>query len=1356
MVKKSALIRKTLSQAGKGFLLCMALFLSVIFSSCNNFLEGSDFKEQLDKDIAYANAASLEIRVEADDGTGSITTGTILSKKVTDVFEVEFKMAPGYLFNGWKAYKKSSEGLLSPLSSDYISFFDYNTSSSDGIFRTNVRFLKESEGIVIKPACILLPKIASITPAMESSGCDQDSTIVITFNKAVEPESFEDFSFISISDSDGNSLLENFDQPYFSSDNKSIYIMPLGSADNTKLILSPNGSVNSKNIIVEVSFTGSQKDSDGIELSGSTEHKYKINKNYGNLKEVKLLVHSAANYGSFLSGGEKSCYVGYSIDVQFNVNPAYKFIQLEAVSSADDSVSRADCVSFVTDENDEANGTYKIRLRVTKEMDDILIRPVCLLFPSVLSFSPKSGGEPSFANTPITITFSTPMDIQNVKENLSLVCIPAGVPVNMTEYFYEPELKLADTVLTLTPKLSAIKDFIDSNNLPYAAITVSLGANIKVLCGQTELSFIQNEKSTFTVLYKIETDDIPPSRTSFFVSTDEIDLNNAEFFPGEQKFVSLSKESNVWGATDYQVRKNRTEGKIFIYGNFYDRDSGVNKITVTEKLSYNKNGIQVPANPLLTEYIIGDEDIAAFTDENGNTKFVISYEIKSGDGAVLISLVAEDGGKNPSEAETIYVFNDTEFAVDTLDFYNDSEDVTSFYLDIEECPEIMDEEIINPVAIRKVFREIGDYYDSSMQFYVEYTNKNGAQSRKNFAISEKSSIWYYYDDRFTLENPHEAKIKTLKASLTDLDEESIGGKTIKFVVVDVDGRKSEKEYVIPQKPAVSHCILSSSDEDSDYYEIFLSNKENQSCIQWERTVTGLINRFTSLSQEGSVSVSIKKDISKRSSYCLQYLKVFYGPKAGEFTSLSPSSPLPAFSGVTISYSSGAKNSGETEITLSVPQDSWQKYDKIYYVLKDSAASFFGNNVYFENGKLSSSFSGSTNLIYDIAFYAQKDGKVTEALNLKTEKLTSSEYDNIPPAMLSFDYNTYSTYCALFSNQTEAEKYLKRFDNILLYEVSDVGTGLDYFDVKAASSDKSYRYSYADYVLKDYVVKDHNRYDHDPCDLLLIPVWDMEDDEKYNFDGRRDNDDVYGNYYPKTKSILEIEAHDKAGNNTFYSDVSVTFNFVPKPDIKQKSIVSGKVRSRLEISKVMQNSEVTFDVFEFSDGSWNFINALTGTGSGTTVSCDFDGSKNKIYKIVVEEKIYPSESNSYLIDQRRDDYGFSDPLYICTGESSSGSSGKYDYILPLEDITDSVLVASDAVAFVHTLVTKKSYSECRNWSVEKWEHHRRHIGDAKLDFSTSNVPQKYNIPLTQIENGDCYVVVAHFANGTTAKSRVMVK
>ena len=435
--------------------------MAASISSCNNFLDGGDFKEQLDKDIAYAESPFYEIRLECDEGTGSFTNGAVLKKKVTDKFTIEFKISSGYRFNGWNAYSKSLDGNLTLLSEEFIKFSPHSSESSDSLFKTDVEFVKGAESIIIKPVCILLPKIESITPALESSGCDQDSSIKITFNKAVNQDSFGDFTCISIT-SDGEVLNgENgfFDVPQFSSDGKNIYIRALGAQDNSKLLLPPDGNATVKTISVEVNFTGNEKDADGIVLSDSKEHKYKINKNYGNLEKVSAMIQSDETYGSFASPGEKDCTVGYSLDIQFTLKKGeYSLTGFEAVSH-DSGEDKSGSVTFETLETDEESGIYKVRFWINENTGNIIIRPVCVPLPSVIftlagtngKFSPAKGSIRCVQTHVYSLSFEPDSDYEFIRweiyDSKTEALIPNGT------YIKIDNLKERDTSFNFVAEL---------------------------------------------------------------------------------------------------------------------------------------------------------------------------------------------------------------------------------------------------------------------------------------------------------------------------------------------------------------------------------------------------------------------------------------------------------------------------------------------------------------------------------------------------------------------------------------------------------------------------------------------------------------------------------------------------------------------------------------------------------------------------------------------------------------------------------------------------------------------------------------------------------------------------------------
>ena len=131
--------------------------------------------------------------------------------------------------------------------------------------------------------------------------------------------------------------------------------------------------------------------------------------------------------------------------------------------------------------------------------------------------------------------------------------------------------------------------------------------------------------------------------------------------------------------------------------------------------------------------------------------------------------------------------------------------------------------------------------------------------------------------------------------------------------------------------------------------------------------------------------------------------------------------------------------------------------------------------------------------------------------------------------------------------------------------------------------------------------------------------------------------------------------------------------------------------------------------------------------------------------------FPQVSDSYIRIIAYDYGDYSQPSYFYVGSASVASC---DYIVPHTE--KSVLVNSNQPAFVHTLVTSASYDECKNWDIKKWDRRRKIIGKEYFDFKNSNTTDIYESPFDQIVPGECYIMVAHFSDGSVKYSSVRQK
>lgn len=459
----------------KGAGILAGALLLVAFASCNNFLKGSDVAREIKTAIDYNNAPSYQIRVECKEEDGLILTESVLSKKETDVFNIEFRMASGMQFKCWKAYSKTADDRLTEISSEYIEFTDYNTSSADSIYKATVKFNKNINGITIKPVCLLIPKIVSITPVNNINGCNQDSPITITFNKEIDFTNFSKQNCISIV-SDMDLTNEYFKTPDISStDKKTIYIEPVGGS---KLLLPPDQDKYYMNVQIIYDFTG-LKDMDGLPLTVSGQYEYKINRTFTEQteKSVTVVTRDEEDAGNFFSDSKEGT-VGYTIDLQFTLkkNDDYKFKCFKAVS-INDGQDLSDYVSFIDVETDEYTGVYKARLLIKEKRDDFLVKIEYIFLPKIISLSPSLTASGVNQDSQIEIQFNKEIAQESKAGVLKSIFITSDSQ-DITDYFEEPVFASDNKTVIIKPLCAAQnnEDFLlaPSGSINTKLITVSL------------------------------------------------------------------------------------------------------------------------------------------------------------------------------------------------------------------------------------------------------------------------------------------------------------------------------------------------------------------------------------------------------------------------------------------------------------------------------------------------------------------------------------------------------------------------------------------------------------------------------------------------------------------------------------------------------------------------------------------------------------------------------------------------------------------------------------------------------------------------------------------------------------------
>ena len=999
----------------------------------------------------------------------------------------------------------------------------------------------------------------------------------------------------------------------------------------------------------------------------------------------------------------------------------------------------------------------EVKATVLKAVDNLIIRPDCLKLPAIVSATPGDG-QASYANTPIIITFNMPMEDQAVtaadsifKYDSQNVYISLG-SVDMTEYFEEPKFNAEKTTLTIMPKASALRSFITTLNKPFIDIQISFGSNIQVKNGENKLS-LAHESQELVVRYKKDVEQTPPEKYEFYA---------AEGSDSSTHFTQAALST----FTNTQILQNRTDGTIYIHGSYYDADSGVSTVKLTEKHTNAKDGAIAT---VLQEAELFTAGNANFTDDgNGNTEFSFEYNLKSDDGAILISVIVYDASGNPSEEQTFTVIKDSGIDLSGVELWNfkypfDSGGYFTYEgtgdgttIEYDDWSSIVRNVKLNPIK-KQVYKNC----------YVPETDLGEVSLTYN-SITHKMS----YDSNAEIWNyniPNDIDISGLEMTLN---------------IEDDFGHKVTKQFSFPDVPNLINIeqknLTNYFGHSYNSYTAYFSTRLNVS-----RVVSVHDKRFSETTNGQTVDVSLltQGSFSEYREYSPSTIgslsigmsditpdahisngKYFYGIssnyrfffmeeqlagfmteeiKVSDVKTVDNSLPKVVIKECTETLSDNNKflnlhivmdttnyNPCETYNTI-VMQFAQQTTNPSFTTFIDNNATSFivsvpyTSKVYYNTNYIKLIGVTDTNISPDYSYSeSDEDGWYqVERLFLNPQK-----YEKLPPVISNIESGIPSI--SAFYN-TEGLNIPVRYDYMIPVLGYDKESGVKKIIVNANGNiwtydENNWWYTGSNHI--HYTAADGTEYDASSYHTLP-PVWDVDkelNELTITYYDKYDNWSVWsGNYY--SIKIPSFSLKDGTAN-TFESDET-------DETLYQWSLGIAKLDS--SSNTWSKHTEITTTPIE-----------TTKTGGGKVYT--YSGvslPSNQFVKVVGTAALEEHPSTPK--------FGNSVPYYIYTG--STKNSHEYDYITSLGSSKKEVLVVSDAPTFVHTIVTKYPLSECQNWTVEQWEHNHKHIGDKYMTFPTENpTAKKYTIPVDSMDTGDCYVVIAHFADGTTAMSEVMQK
>ncbi len=1093
---------------------------------------------------------------------------------------------------------------------------------------------------------------------------------------------------------------------------------------------------------------------------GETKKQIEDSIAYANAQSYKLYLKSDSGMGSFLSEGEVECKVGYTVDIQFTLNKDdWYFDTLEAVSTADAAESRQDYVQFTLNEkkSDKSKGIYVITVKLLKPAGDILIKPKCLPLPYVTGYTPNTKNA-QFANTPVVINFNIPIEDAETGADDSLInydniLLTFDKPGDMKVYFFPPELNEDKTVLKIVPNAARLKNYIaDELKASFVDITISLSDRIIVKNGEQEFPLRQDSNSTFTVRFGVESEETPPDERDFFVSGHEITLATASELDDSKKLL-LNKLSP--DLTIAQCIQNMTPATMFIYGKYYDKDSGVRSIEVSEKYrgQFATNTAYYSNYDIVTTSYDLDSNNVEYISENGYTSFLFKYRIQgtlaetAGGGYFDLSVTIKDACGNPSETKSFAVlcmeYGDTknfhEYTPKKDTFYQHGINVTNtvFSKAADGSSGNYDFSKYNSDIKTIVIKDdVNDNEDKQSYFEIESRNYN----EKKILLKDVKFVCEYID-RFGTKRrePFTDYNSETKQRSVVLDIDSVTGKSFTVIPLYDDIPLGRKTFNYPSIPPLATEIDSNhvrqTDDNSfecigicqypdgsskiifgaDY--VYLNKFSNCKVYlaRLDPNHTGYDNWPAILEKNKPYS-----DVDNEANASKDY--IYYGllgELIGPFEygqESVPNLPIPEIKDYEIVKS---EKKGYVDVIIKFAADVWDSYDSMT-IINDTQKKDYK----FEQ---KDTFAEGEYVCYKLP-------------PIETKKFFSNPYTGKSQSITVSAMKGYV--------------YVKRTTNVYTYVVLKKAQQTEFDDMEPADlsvktfkldKDKYGPFSYNNqlwYQSRQYVVFSFSDYGSGPKSGKMwlnggSTVYEMTDAGNNSFEGQMP---IY--LFKWGENEISYRLEDNKGNVTEGTLICNTKNWGKSNAILTECPTYSSSKATLTYPSYLSSDETSdFQVFQFdgmSDSKYPLWVAKEIATNATDHTISVAVESGKFYRVI---------------------YRNTDAVYYAG--TITDTAGDYNYVNQNGSSEDSVVICSgDSKVLVTVCSVKDTMEECKEWNASQWKMMCRRRIENVFEV-TPKVPKVYKVPEEYFSGGNniveansYYCVIAHFANGDCIVGPVM--
>ena len=1181
---------------------------------------------------------------------------------------------------------------------------------------TTVTILEKTDSEATKITAVCAPRLRleSFSPVTDAaSKVAKNSSIILTFsqNIPVTEEALAQLEKIQITIG-GSSVRSSFKAPVINE--KTITF----DADKSNMIDVAAGQTKVVTVSIPLDFYYLLEDGTKVTYGANGKSvSYKIDESTQSKAGITVDIDNEA--AGTLSGitGSAQYSIEQEVPLVFNVKDGYKFTGW-TITKGNPAVEVAESEIKITDKNSPSTKMY-----IHEAITGVTVKANTLELPAVSTNSQTS--ELINSDRPITATFNMPMDETQFDYSAGKITIRCGVD-DVSSCFKPATFNAEKTEITLSPNGTALYDYARAKNAAQITVNVTFSNQLTVTKSFNDKDFvlplIQDSKSRVEVKYLAQVENTKPTQYDLYATAKAIDLNNAVSNSG-YKFTDVALSN--FGETE--ILKNETNGPVYIYGKYRDEassdgePSGVEKVLLTVRHTNKKDGTELSATAdsfAFTKQLNGNwqtpqgfNGTAAFGEPDGYTEFVIRYDIPTGssalnsDGAYLFTVQVSDACKNTADPKSFTAIKDSYIDISGVDVSN----LTG------STPKNITVTYTKPVY-KNVTKTEGLKYTYSCY------DKNGTKVYDSSAISETQHTLGVSD------------VSDLKWTVT---------------VTDEFGNQATKDFFFPPKPHLSddgsYITIEEGLNNVTAYEVFVYDYS----YNLHRVKSILEFPYEKGNKNNQIIYSNKyfwlKNYSLDECYFVNHkLKGESVSLNNEYTENLISKEDLELPEVTIDWEKLVFDEGSDSVATVYYKISLNKnnYDKVWVNIVYWGDKFYFTSNLFESGKKELS-ACSRNAWY----FCQKENCevwlfVEKNHEYRVEKIGTTD----PGKNGLFGVRTPNV------QQNTGTWYNYILDGFMSLGIPNVfdyfsctkdGMGTDYHEyMKISVNTVEWIYNQDTLQLSS--------------DCFKIPVWDFDTEEE-NIIFTQTNTAYNG----KSGSGIFTLPHFAKGSINYAPKVEITRKNSSTLTLKTSEPIANNKGPRFYVTKINSTNSDAWQVHQNSGSDeWNFENNSAEQktdGYYFSKEIPFEESNNAASDNAASDNAFLKVVSSPHNENRPTylgPYNFSAPTIFYTGTKGSGN---YDLLMKNGQSTSTLAVQSDAPVFVHTLVTKKPYSECKNWSAEKWEYLHKHIGEKYLDFSSSeHTARRYNIPVNQIDSGDCYVVIAHFSDNHTEMSEVMVK